>query len=156
MYFLDASSFKSAEILSCLGIQASFKKPLVRKQSLDGSSPKACRSCTGVHGDQRGWLAKLLWNEYGNGSSLCNGAGLCSAPGEALSKPSRLLQKNPWVLFRFFLSCLHLLQLHPSVVLQILGFAAPPFSWPVWWCLSFCSPSFSQFTVALCHVLITW
>ena len=92
-----------------------FKKPLVRQQSLDGSSPKACRSCTCVHGNQRGWLAKLLRHQFGNGCSLCNGAGLCSAPGEALSKPSRCCKRINECCFSFILSCLHSLPLHPSV-----------------------------------------
>ena len=76
--------------------------PFVRQQPLDGSGPEACCSCTRVHGNQRRRLAKLLRHKSGHGCSLCNGAGLCSAPGEAFSKPSRLLQKNPRVLFQFF------------------------------------------------------
>ena len=100
--FLDASNFKTAQILSCPGIQVSFKQPYVRQQRLDGSGPEACCSCTRVHGNQRRRLAKLLRPQFRHGCSLCNGAGLCSAPGEALSNPSRLLQKNQWVLFQFF------------------------------------------------------
>ena len=131
------------------------KMPFVRQQRLDGSGPEACCSCTRVHGNQRWWLAKLLRPQFGHGCSLCNGPGLCSAPGEALSNPSRLLQKNPWVSavsvfsFRAFTRC----HFTPQWVLQILAFAPSPFSWPVCWCL--CLPSFSQFTVAPCHVLIT-
>ena len=129
--------------------------PFVRQQRLDGSGPEACCSCTRVHGNQRRRLAKLLRHKLGHGCSLCNGAGLCSAPGEALSNPSRLLQKNPWVSavsvfsFRAFTRC----HFTPQWVLQIFGFAPSPFCWPVCWCL--CLPSFSQFTVAPCHVLIT-
>ena len=154
--FLDASNFKTAQILSCPGIhQVSFKQPYVRQQRLDGSGPEACCSCTRVHGNQRRRLAKLLRPQFGHGCSLCNGAGLCSAPGEALSNPSRLLQKNPWVSavsvfsFRAFTRW----KFTPQWVLQIFGFAPSPFCWPVCWCL--CLPSFSQFTVAPCHVLIT-
>ena len=80
-----------------------FKKPLVRQQSLDGSGPEACCSCTRVHGNQRRRLAKLPWHQFGNGCSLCNGAGLCSAPGAAFFQSKSFVAKNPWVLFQFFL-----------------------------------------------------
>ena len=116
MYFLQASNFKTAQILSCPGIhQVSFKQPFVRQQPLDGSGPEACCSCTRVHGNQRRRLAKLLRDQFGNGCSLCNGAGLCSAPGEALSKPSRCCKRINECCFSFILSCLHSLPLHPSV-----------------------------------------
>ncbi len=90
------------------------------------------------------------------------GMAAASAMVQAYARPQVQLYPNQVVCckriheccFGFFLSCLHLLRLHPSVVLQILRFAPPPFSWPVWWCLLFCLPSFSQFTVAPCHVLI--
>ena len=133
------------------------KMPFVRKQPLDGSGPEACCSCTRVHGNQRRRLAKLLRPQFGHGCSLCNGAGLCSAPGEALSNPSRLLQKNPWVLFQFFPFVPSLAATSPlsgfsrfwgSLLLHLLGLFGD-----VSWCL--CLPSFSQFTVAPCHVLIT-
>ena len=128
--------------------------PFVRQQPLDGSGPEACCSCTRVHGIQRRWLAKLPWHQFGNGCSLCNGAGLCSAPGEAFFQSKSFVAKEsmsavsvPY--FRAFTRC----QFSPQWVLQILGFAPSPFSWPVCWCL--CLPSVSQFTVAPCHVLIT-
>ena len=126
----------------------------MRQQRLDGSGPEACCSCTRVHGNQRRRLAKLLRPQFGNGSSLCNGAGLCSAPGEALSNSSRLLQKNPWVLFQFFPFVPSLAATSAlSGFSKFWGSLLLHFSWPVWWCLYL--PSFSEFTVAPCHVLIT-
>ena len=61
---------------------------------------------------------------------------------------------HEWVLFQFFPFVPSLAATSPlSGFSKFLAFAPSPFSWPVCWCL--CLPSFSQFTVAPCHVLIT-
>ena len=115
MCFLDASNFKLNRFRVVLEFKLLSKMPFVRQQRLDGSGPEACCSCTRVHGNQRRRLAKLLRHQFGNGCSLRNGAGLCSAPGEALSKPSRCCKRINECCFSSFLSCLHLLPLHRSV-----------------------------------------
>ena len=62
---------------------------------MDGSGPEACVSGPRLHGQHHGRLPKLLCHQLGNGCSLCNGAGLCSAPGEALS--NALLEAKSFV-----------------------------------------------------------
>jgi len=129
VYFLDTSNFDTAQILSCRGIQAPFKAFLL------GSNVwmEVVQKLVAVALVSMVTSADGLQNCFGINLGMAAACAMVQAyarpqvrlvPCTASSKPSRLLQKNSWVMSAVsFLSC---------CAFTCCRFAPPPFSWPAW------------------------